>query len=68
VVQHAIQDRTGDAGVVVEDLGPVLVGFVGRDDQRAAFVALADDLGKGKMGSKKGKWGQVANVTLFPLE
>ncbi len=34
----------GDAGVVVEDGRPVLLGLVGGDDGRTAFVALTDDL------------------------
>ena len=44
VMQHAVEDGAGDAGVVVEDLRPVFVGLVGGDDERAAVVALADDL------------------------
>ena len=44
MVEDAVEDGAGDAGIMVEDLGPIFVGLVGRDDQRAAFVALADDL------------------------
>jgi hypothetical protein len=44
VVEHTVQNRAGDAGVVIKDLGPVFIGLVGRNNHRAAFVALADDL------------------------
>src|SRR5260370_33413256 len=44
VVQHAIEDGGGQGAVVVEYLGPVLVGAVGGDHHRGALVALADDL------------------------
>ena len=43
-MEQAIEDGRRDAGVVVEDRGPVLVGLVRRDDDGASFVALADDL------------------------
>ena len=45
-VEEPVEDGGGDAGVVVEDSRPVLVGLVGGDDQRAAFIAFADDLEK----------------------
>jgi len=44
VVQHSIQDRGSQGGVLVEDFGPVLVGLIGRDESRSAFIALAKDL------------------------
>ena len=44
VMEDAVEDGAGDAGVVIEDLGPVFVSLVGGDDERTAFVALADDL------------------------
>ena len=34
--------RAGDAGIVIEDLVPVFVGFVGGDNQRVLFTASAD--------------------------
>lgn len=43
-VQETVEDGGGDAGVVVEEARPVLVGLVGRDDGGTAFVALADEL------------------------
>src|SRR5664280_2033976 len=43
-MEKAVEDGGGDGGVVVEDLRPMLEGLVGGDDQRAAFVAMADDL------------------------
>src|SRR5262252_1025599 len=44
VVQDAVEDGGGKRAVVVEDLRPVLVGTVGGDHHRRAFVAPADDL------------------------
>ena len=44
VVKEAVEDCGGDAAVVVEDGGPVLVGLVGGEDDGPALVALADDL------------------------
>jgi len=44
VMEHAVQNRAADAGVVIKNFGPVFIRFVGRDNERAAFVALADDL------------------------
>jgi len=43
-VQQPVEDRRSDASVVVKDARPMLIGLVGRDDERAAFVALTDDL------------------------
>ena len=40
---ETIDDRLGEPGVG-EDLGPFAEGQVGGDDQRAAFVALGEDL------------------------
>ena len=42
-VGEAVNDGLGEAGVG-EDLGPFAEGQVGGDDQRAAFVALGEDL------------------------
>lgn len=50
VVEEAIQHGGSDGAVVVEDGGPLLEGFIGGQDERAAFVALADDL-KEQVGS-----------------
>ena len=44
MVEEAVEDGGGDGGVVVEDGGPVLEGFVGGEDDGALFVALGDDL------------------------
>ena len=44
VMQEAVQDGGGDGAVVVEHRGPLLEGFVGRQNNRTPFVALADDL------------------------
>ena len=44
VVEEAVEDGGGDGGVAVEDAGPLLVGFVGGQDDGAAFVAGADHL------------------------
>ena len=44
VVQQSIQHGGGQGGIVVEDLGPVLIRLVGSDDGRAVFIALAEDL------------------------
>ena len=44
VVEEAVEDGGGDGGVAVEDGGPLFVGFVGGEDDGAAFVAGADDL------------------------
>lgn len=44
LVEESVEDGAGDGAVVVEDGGPLLEGFVGSDDERTAFVALADDL------------------------
>ena len=43
-VQDAVEDGAGEAGIVIEDFGPALVLQVGGEDQRALFVALADEL------------------------
>ena len=43
-MEEAVEDGGGDGGVTVEDGSPLFEGFVGGDDDRAAFVALADDL------------------------
>ena len=44
MVKEAIEDGGGDGAIAVEDSGPLFKGFVGGDDDRTAFVALADDL------------------------
>jgi hypothetical protein len=44
VVQQAVQDRGGDSAVVVENRGRLLERFVGRQNDGAALIALADDL------------------------
>ncbi len=44
VVEHAVQDGAGDAGIVVEDFRPVFISLVRCDDERTTLVALADQL------------------------
>ena len=44
MVQEAVEDGGGQGGVVVEERGPLFEGFVGGQDDGAAFVAGADDL------------------------
>ena len=44
MVEQPVEDGGSQGGVVVEDFGPFSVDAIGRDDGRAAFVALADDL------------------------
>jgi hypothetical protein len=43
VVDESVDHRGGD-DVVAEDFAPAAEGFVGRDDQRGAFVAGGDEL------------------------
>jgi hypothetical protein len=44
MVEDAVEDGAGEGGIVVEDARPLLEGLVGAQDNRAALVALADDL------------------------
>ena len=44
VMEQAVEQRGSQGAVVVEDLGPVLVGAIGGDDGGAALVAPAEDL------------------------
>ena len=44
IVEQPVEDGRGQGGVMVEDLGPVLVDAIGCDRDGVAFVALADDL------------------------
>ena len=44
VVDDAVEEGGGEGGVIVEDGGPVLVGLIGGQEDRAAFVAVAHDL------------------------
>jgi len=44
MVYDAVEQRAGQAAVVVEDGGPVLERPVSGEDDGAAFVAFADDL------------------------
>jgi hypothetical protein len=44
VVEESVEDGAGQGAVVVEDGRPVFEDLVGGQDDRAAFVALADDL------------------------
>ena len=53
MVKEAIEDDGGNGAIAVEDRGPLFKGFVGGDDDRTAFVALADDLEE-QVGSAPG--------------
>ena len=44
LVEEAVQNGGGDAGIVTENRRPLLERLVGGDDEGAALVALADDL------------------------
>src|SRR5713101_3125751 len=44
VVKEAVQNGRGDGAVVVENRGPLFKGFVGGQDDGAAFISLADSL------------------------
>ena len=44
MVEQTVQDGARQHGVVVEDFGPVFVGLIGGQHNRALLVALADDL------------------------
>lgn len=49
-MEQPVEHGRGNSAVVVEDRSPVLEGLVGRQDDGAAFIALADDL-KEQVGS-----------------
>ena len=42
MVEEAIKDGGGDGGVTIEDGRPLFEGFVGGEEDGAAFVACAD--------------------------
>jgi hypothetical protein len=44
VMEEPIQDRGSDRAVIVEDAGLLFEWFIGRQQDGAAFIALADDL------------------------
>jgi len=44
VMQESVEHGAGQGAVVVEDFGPVFIGLVGRQQDGALLVALADDL------------------------
>ena len=44
MVEQAIEERGGERAVVVEDLGPMLVGAICGEDDGATLIPLADDL------------------------
>ena len=45
-MKKPIEHGGGDGAITVEDGRPLFEGFVGGNDDRTAFVALADDLEK----------------------
>ena len=59
-MKKAIEDGGGNGAIAVEDSRPLFEGFVGGDDDRTAFVSLADDLEK-QVGSAP-IYGQVADL------
>src|SRR6185436_8805605 len=44
MMEKAVEDSGGNRAVVIEDGGPLLEGLIGGENDRSAFVALADDL------------------------
>jgi hypothetical protein len=44
VMEQAIQDGRGHGAIAVKNRRPLFEGLVGGEDDRTAFVALADDL------------------------
>ena len=44
MMEKPVQDRGSDRAVIVEDAGPLFEWFIGRQQDGAAFIALADDL------------------------
>ena len=44
VVQQPVQHGAGQGAVVVEDFGPVFIRLVGRQQDGALLITLADDL------------------------
>ena len=44
MMQEPVEHGAGQRAVVVEDFGPVFIGLVGGQQDRALLVALADDL------------------------
>jgi hypothetical protein len=47
MVEESIQHGAGQRRVIIEDLGPVFIGLIGREHDRTALVSLADDLKEG---------------------
>ena len=44
VMEEPVQDGRSDSAVIVEDAGPLFEWFIGRQQDGAAFIPLADDL------------------------
>jgi len=44
MVEESIKDGRGKGVVVIEDLGPVIEGFIGGNDYGCLLIAEADDL------------------------
>ena len=44
VVKESVEHSGGNGAVVIENRGPLFVGFVGGQGDGTAFVTLADDL------------------------
>ena len=44
VAQEPIQHRAGEGAVVGEDFGPLSIGMLGSQHERALLIPLADDL------------------------
>ena len=64
MVKEPIEDSRGDGAIAVEDRRPLFKGFVGCDNDRTAFVALANNLeelvGSALIGSLPGGLRQEA--------
>jgi hypothetical protein len=44
MVEETVEHGGGDSAITIEDGRPLFEGFFGGQDDRTAFVALADDL------------------------
>ena len=60
MVEQAVEQGRSQGAVVVEDLGPLLEGTIGRNHRRAPLVAVADHLEQG-IGAELIDW-QVAQL------
>ena len=61
MMQEPVEYGGRECGIVVEDRGPVLVDLVGRDDDRPALIAIAENLKEQIEQSVKDS-GRMSNV------